>query len=111
MNAGKFERERERIEREGYRRGKRWLKRAMQHLLEDCGATPIKSGNRVIAHRMEEGHAVCVKRRFKTEAQADHVLMQISLEPEPRKKPIRAYYCYCCCGWHLTSENRYASTD
>ena len=35
-----------------------------------------------------------------------------SIEQETGKKPIRAYYCKQCCGWHVTSKpNSYGRKD
>lgn len=35
-----------------------------------------------------------------------------SIEQETGKKPIRAYYCKHCCGWHVTSKpNSYGRID
>lgn len=34
------------------------------------------------------------------------------IEEETGKRPVRAYYCCHCCGWHLTSKpNSYGRTD
>ncbi len=104
MNAGKFERQRVKIESRKGRSGN-WRKRAMHHLVEDAHAEPIKSGNRVVAYQLEDG-AACTKRRFQTEEIANDTIRQIADEPEPRKKPIRAYFCWACSGWHLTSKEK-----
>lgn len=106
MNAGKFDRERLRIEAKCKGRGKRWRKKAMQHLVEDSGAEVVSTGKRIIGYKLPDGTTACQKRRFATEDDALDVLRQIAAEPEPRKKPIRAYPCFVCCGWHFTSSPR-----
>lgn len=103
MNAGRFERDRLRIEEQSRGRSKEWRKRAMRHLVDDAGAEVVSTGSRVIAYRLPSGKQVCHKSKFKTEHQALETLRQIAEEPQNRKKPVRAYACYQCGGWHLTS--------
>jgi hypothetical protein len=102
MNANEFDRHRQR--NEAWSRSKRWRKRAMQHLVADAGAHVIASGSRIIAYKLPDGTTACFKRRFPTEDAANRTLRQIACEPEPRKKPIRAYPCFECSGWHVTSK-------
>ena len=106
MNAGRFERDRLKIESQSRGRSNKWRKRAMKHLVEESGAEVIAIGKRVYAYKMEDGSTACHKRRFKTQDAANETLRQIAVEPEPRKKPIRAYFCKYCEGWHVTSEQK-----
>lgn len=51
----------------------------------------------------------CVKRRFRDEIAALHALGRIAAAvPDERrpKRPIRAYHCQHCRGWHLTSQEK-----
>lgn len=54
-----------------------------------------------------------VKMLFTSESKANNFLKfnaeQIYLETG--KKPIRAYYCAACCGWHITSKRFIRRTD
>jgi hypothetical protein len=108
MNAGRFERDRCRIESEPGR-SNAWRKRALQHLIRQAGAEPISTGKRVVAYRLPDGKMVCKKRRFQNEQQALDTLRMIAAEHEPRtKQPVRAYACYACMGWHITSWRNHA---
>jgi hypothetical protein len=103
VNANQFARARERIEgRSG--RSDKWRKRAFKQLLKEAGAELVSAGSRVLAYRMPNGTTVCHKRRFVTFEAATSVLRQIAAEPAPRMKPVRAYPCAVCRGWHLTSK-------
>lgn len=48
---------------------------------------------------------VCVKRRYRTKQMANAALDVIEEKRNPvgSKRPIRAYRCPFCHGWHLTS--------
>jgi hypothetical protein len=106
MNAGQFERQRARIESQSSGRTDKWRKRAFQHLVREAGAEVVSSGRRITSYRLPNGQSVCHKRRFRCEGDALDTLRQIAIEEEPRKKPIRAYACYVCFGWHVTSQPR-----
>lgn len=109
MSPREFERRRARIE-SAPKRGSSWRKRALQKIVRESGAEVVIAARKVIAYKMASGEFVCKKQRFKTEPDAIAVLGMIANEHQPRlNQPIRAYPCYCCKGWHLTSErSRYA---
>lgn len=50
-----------------------------------------------------------VKMLFTTEKKANTFMKfnNDTIESENGFKPIRAYFCICCNGWHLTSKQRY----
>lgn len=49
----------------------------------------------------------CGKTRYQSGALAEWALQLIRKRGAPReKKPVRAYLCPRCKGWHLTSEPR-----
>lgn len=61
--------------------------------------------------RPTKNHYFCplcsrTKMLFQTEAKANNFLRYNAEEifEETGKKPIRAYYCMACCGWHVTSK-------
>lgn len=76
----------------------------MAALMADTGVEAVASGSRVVAYRKPSGRTVCVKRRYQDEQQATDALAQIAATPDQRKKPIRAYACAACRGWHITSK-------
>jgi hypothetical protein len=45
----------------------------------------------------------CTKRRFKDHEAADTRIAEIMQEEDGNHKPVRAYLCNKCDGWHLTS--------
>lgn len=82
-----------------------WRKRAIKHLAADAHATPrYTTGKRVLSYELPNGRCVCIKHRYRTEAQALDAVAQIARETDGRTKPTRAYACFFCMGWHLTSE-------
>lgn len=81
-----------------------WRKRALAHLIEDADAKPVMSGSRVVAYRLPDGRTICVKHRYPSENIAIDNIEQITRETDGRIKPVRAYPCYSCMGWHITSE-------
>lgn len=83
-----------------------WRKRAFRRLLAEAGAVAHLTNGRTLSYRLATGKYVCVKQRFATEGQALGVIEQINLENDGRKKPTRAYPCFFCMGWHVTSEVR-----
>lgn len=105
MNPAEFARRRDRIMHHSPGRSDAWRKRAMKQLASEADAKPQQTaGNRVIAWRMRNGQHVCVKHRYQNEGAATSALVQMQREPDGRRKPIRAYPCYFCCGWHITSQ-------
>lgn len=50
-----------------------------------------------------------VKMLFKTEKKANNFMKfnNDTIESENGYKPVRAYFCICCNGWHLTSKQRF----
>jgi hypothetical protein len=110
MNAGQFVRKRALMERESWRRNG-WFKRAMQKLIQEAGAVAIYSGGRIVGHELANGQIVCTKQRFQTELAAGAALLQIAISAGEHKKPQRAYACFACLGWHLTSQNQKANNE
>jgi hypothetical protein len=107
MTPGQFARKRDRIMHNSPGRSDEWRKRAMKRLAADAGAVPQHAGGgRVIAWRMSNGQLVCVKHRYASEQQANNAMTQMQREPDGRRKPIRAYPCYACFGWHITSQQK-----
>ena len=104
MNAAQFERERAVIESRSPGRTDKWRKRALAKLVQREGVEVVSTGRRVISYKLPNGQAVCQKRRFRCEDSALDTLRQIAAEHEPRKQPIRAYACFVCLGWHVTSQ-------
>ncbi len=83
-----------------------WRKRAIKRLMAEAGATTQLTAGRVLSYRLPSGKFVCVKHRYRNETRANEAVQQINLETDGRRKPIRAYPCYFCNGWHITSEPR-----
>lgn len=102
MNPANFDKHRGRIEHIPGR-SLAWRKRALKRLIADAGVVELKTGKRVTAYRLPCQTVICVKRRYPNEQSAIDALAQIGNEHDGRIKPIRAYPCYRCFGWHLTS--------
>lgn len=84
-------------------RSNSWGKRALAHLNRDADAEPLVWAKKVVAVRVGP-RLVCMKQRYQTEADAMGKVAQIAREPDGRVKPIRAYACCTCLGWHITSQ-------
>lgn len=84
-------------------RGSAWGKRALAALNKRADIDPIIRGHKIVGHQFSRG-AVCLKQRFITEQLALQTLARIAREPDARRKPIRAFYCTTCGGWHVTSQ-------
>ncbi len=97
MNRGEFDRKRAHIRGTPRRR-----KRALQHLLEDAGAREVKRGSHTVGFRLADGVTVCVKQRYRDSVAANDALFQIQQLPGENVRPVRAYPCQMCRGWHLT---------
>jgi hypothetical protein len=106
MTPFEYRRKRDLIERECIHRAASWRKRDIKRLNKEAQATPVQFGRKVIGQRLPSGRVVCVKQRFKTEDAALGIIAQIAREPANRLKPIRAFPCYVCGGWHLTKQPR-----
>jgi hypothetical protein len=105
MNAAEFARRRERIMHHSPGRSDDWRKRAMKRLAADAGAEPKTTrGGRIVSYRMKSGGHVCVKHRYRNETAATNALTCMQRERDGRRKPIRAYQCDHCHGWHITSQ-------
>lgn len=104
MTPRQFAAARERILSQSHRRSNDWRKRALAHLVAEAGAEPQTSGRRVLSWRMPTGQHVCVKHRYTTETRATDAILEMHRETDGRRKPIRAYPCYFCAGWHITSQ-------
>lgn len=107
MSPAEYARRRARIAAEAYHRPASWHKRAMKRLNAEAGAVALVVSRKIVGHRLPGGRVVCLKQRFRDEAQALAKLAQIAKEPDGRVKPIRAFPCYSCCGWHLTSQDKH----
>lgn len=105
MNATEFARRRGRIEHMGDR-PHAWRTRAMLHLVRDAKAIVIVANNRVVGWQLPNGETVCIKQRYRDQDRADRQLAQIERADVRDKRPIRAYPCAHCGGWHLTSMTR-----
>jgi hypothetical protein len=53
----------------------------------------------------------CTKRRFKDHDAADRRIAEIMQQDGENHKPVRAYLCNKCDGWHLTSLNEEQYTN
>lgn len=104
MNARQFATARERILSQSPGRSNDWRKRALARLIAEARAEPQHSGKRILSWRMTTGQHVCVKHRYTTEARATDAILEMHRETDGRRKPIRAYACYFCNGWHITSQ-------
>lgn len=111
MMPSEFRRKRDRIEGECIRRSKGWRKRALAQLVKEARGEVLLSNHKAIGHRLGGGHIVCVKQRYTTEAGAVNAINEIAREPDGRQKPIRAFSCHRCGGWHLTKQPKYTHDD
>lgn len=105
MNARQFAAARERILSQSPGRSNDWRKRALARLAAEARAEPQTSGKRVLSWRMPTGQHVCVKHRYTSEIRAVSAMDEMHRETDGRRKPIRAYPCYFCSGWHITSQS------
>lgn len=105
MTPARFAQLRDRIAAR-YGRSNEWRKRALKRLVAEAGAAEQLTQGRVLSYRLPSGKYVCVKHRYATEDQAAGAVRQIGMEQDGRTKPTRAYPCYFCNGWHITSEQR-----
>ncbi len=104
MNAGEFQRQRARIEA-SRDRSNAWRKRAMVRLMAEAGANLDKPGPRATGYNLPNGKIICIKHRYRSEAEAHDALRQIAAIGQSRvSSPIRAYPCFKCNGWHVTSK-------
>jgi len=81
-------------------RSRRWKRAARQHLMQDVGGYLPPNG-----HTIEIGREsfVCIKRRYPTAGAAMHALATTHLSSNPERAEIRAYRCWKCRAFHLTS--------
>jgi hypothetical protein len=106
MNAGRFATQRDRIASE-QGRSNAWRKRAMASLVRRSGAQTNQAvGGKLISWSLPGGRTVCVKKRYAREDQATAAIAEMHREHDGRRKPIRAYPCFHCLGWHVTSMSR-----
>lgn len=103
MNAGEFNRRRERIDREPGRRPA-WRKRALQQLIREASAACVIVDRHLVGWKLPNGQTACLKRRYICEATALFGLVMIRRAEGCHTKPVRAYPCPHCSGWHLTSQ-------
>ncbi len=105
MNAAEFARRRDRIEFECHGRGKRYAK-CISHLVRDARAAIVVMERKIVGYRLPNGQIVCMKSRYKDEAQALDSMGHIQADNVGHRVPVRAYYCRRCFGFHLTSQQR-----
>lgn len=79
------------------------MQRALCQLVQRVGAATVVEGNRIVGYRMRDGSMACSKVRYVTAADAATDLKRIALLPTGGHKPVRAYSCPWCRGFHLTS--------
>lgn len=84
-------------------RGRKWRKRARDHLLRDAGADPARRSKLIT---MRDGGKVCTKKRFSCIEQANLALWGIHRSPNIHRKEDRAYFCRNCNAYHLTSQEQ-----
>jgi hypothetical protein len=106
MTPQEFAKRRERIMHQSPGRSNDWRKRAMKQLAAEAGAAVMTNGSRVFSYSLPNGKRVCVKHRYSTHDQATDAMGQMQREPDTRVKPIRAYACHDCRGWHITSKSK-----
>lgn len=102
MHASTFQRERRKIERQARGKASR-ERRALRQLVQRVGAAAVIEGNRIIGYRMRDGSVACSKVRYRDDLAAQLDLARIRALPTAGHKPIRAYHCPWCHGFHLTS--------
>lgn len=106
LKPAEFARRRDRIMHD-HSRSNEWRKRALRRLALEAGAAvETTSGNRVLSWRLNNGQHVCVKHRYRSQDDATSAIDQMQRAHDGRRKPIRAYACYYCFGWHITSQPR-----
>jgi hypothetical protein len=104
MNAAEFSRRRTRLEREHHGRGKKYRK-ALAHLITDAGAALVVIERKVVGYRLPNGEIVCIKHRYRNEAEAQADIIRIQADNiTGARAPQRAYYCPHCRGFHTTSQ-------
>lgn len=105
MRPAEFARRRDRIIHHSPGRSNAWRKRALANLAREANATTeTTSGHRVLSWRLNNGQHVCAKHRYRSEGDATSAISEMQREQDGRRKPIRAYACYYCFGWHITSQ-------
>lgn len=104
MTPRQFAAARERILSQSHTRSNDWRKRALAHLAAEARAEPQFSGKRILSWRMPTGQHVCVKHRYTSEVRAISAMGEMHRETDGRRKPVRAYPCFFCNGWHITSQ-------
>lgn len=106
MNAAQFARKRGRIEHLGSRKHS-WRVKALRQLVNEAGAVLATVDGKVMGWLLPNGETVCIKQRYRDQATADRQLGMIERTDGTRdKRPVRAYPCRYCRGWHLTSQAR-----
>jgi len=102
MNATEFARRRGRIEHQGVKKHA-WKVKALRQLVNDARAVLVTVEGRVVGYRLPNGQVVCAKQRYKDQDTALRHLDMIQLCDGTHQKPVRAYPCPQCRGWHRTS--------
>lgn len=106
MNAATFARHRARIAHQHHGRGRKYS-RALAHLVRDAGAALVVMNRKVVGYRLPNGEMVCVKERYRDQAEAAAAMARIQADIEAGKRaPVRVYPCQHCHGWHTTSQLR-----
>jgi hypothetical protein len=104
MNADEFLRKRARIASEHSTSSRRY-KSEMERLVRDADAALVVMNRKIIGYRLKTGEIVCVKERYRDEADARAALADIARSNlEGARIPVRSYYCTRCKGFHVTSQ-------
>jgi hypothetical protein len=104
MNATTFAKRRAKIEHQQSKPAW-WRRKAHDALIREARAVVVTSGLKAVGWLLPNGETICIKTRFKSEDAALGIIAQINADPLRRDhQPTRAYACFACHGWHLTSE-------
>lgn len=106
MNAAQFARHRARLEREHHGRGKKFRK-GLAHLIRDARAALVVMERKVVGYRLPNGEMVCIKHRYRDEAEAAADVARIqAANVMGERAPQRVYWCMHCRGFHTTSQSK-----
>lgn len=107
MNARGFARQRAKLEMRHHGAA---LRKAMLHLVREARARVMVVDGKTVGYHLPSGEVVCIKRRFRSEEAAlgeiTGAVRFVPVNPEGQRRPVRAYRCPYCRGWHTTSRAR-----
>lgn len=104
MGASRYERDRKRIIVESQGRSQGWKKRALKRLNDEQDLYVVRRGGKVVGVRQRDSDLViCRKKTFHVESDALRAIEQAALMGGSNRKPCRAYQCFHCSLWHVTS--------